>query len=651
MWRGSRTLRCVAHDFVTGIPSDYRPRYRPRRLVVPVDRWNQDGDKRQDNPEFVEHINQKKVLLDVRRRGAMQLSSPPRERTAADGVRLALDTAVAEGLTNQDELLTANEGYKKLAAALKKHSEALSRQEKGVAESTTSSTVSSSSSVVALGIDGDRALEQSPRAYRIWELLEKTTMDAPAHGVLSLRGKALVESTLLAALYDLYPRMRSRHAQHLVHQSCGLLSISRVAGRLGMIDSFQIHTECGLWRELNTLKERFRVARQMATIHKERANNGLMAQRRWFWRSALKSAGSRLKTFPVTAEDLLPRMEWLRHQVFQWIASVEELEGPAVARTLALRLFCAPLGRKWHTTQLERQVHQALQGDNQSPDAHKSNIELHEARQALEVALHGIARDSSGRPTTFVDAIDANDTYHPLNDHGQLRREQKNSSFGTLAMQPIMDDVQRARWKSAEHLAPPQVVDLVDPVNAFREIQLILKYDPFVSEELRNAPIDVDVTIGTSVEVVETNSQTLHSDYQQFRQVEVKEVKLFAGHHCIGVGKGATELLATQEASVQALLNYYLREGTAFDTDVMDEKGHTAAAASVGAVVAGDDEVSRSVDDTVVSAEHEGVAVDGGEASFDVMDVIMGVESTTETSNDVGASPPSPPLDESSYFF
>jgi hypothetical protein len=172
----------------------------------------------------------------------------------------------------------------------------------------------------------------------------------------------------------------------------------------------------------------------------------------------------------------------------------------------------------------------------------------------------------------------------------------------------------------------------VDPANAFREIQLILKYDPFVSEELKGAPIDVDVTVGTSVEVAETNSTTSHSDYQQFRQVEVKEVKLFAGHHCIGIGKGSTELLATQEASIHALLNYYLRQGPVFDVEV-DRRSQPPANRD-------DDPLTKAYDTN-----------DDAPPSFDMMDVILGVGSSEEELPVAAESQASPRIAEASYFF
>jgi hypothetical protein len=192
MWRVSKTLRCVAHDFVTGVPSEYRPRYRPRRLVMPVDRWDKDNDKRQSNPQFADHLRRERLQREVRKRGALRLSSPPRERTAADAVRLALDTATAEGFASQDELLLADEGYKNVATALKHYAEALQncRSSASSGGHNGDTATPNSSSSVAMGIDDGRSSEVSPRAYRIWELLEKTTMDSPAHGVLSLRGKA-----------------------------------------------------------------------------------------------------------------------------------------------------------------------------------------------------------------------------------------------------------------------------------------------------------------------------------------------------------------------------------------------------------------------------------------------------------------------------
>lgn len=574
---------------------------------MPVDRWNMHGDKRQNNPQFSQNLKQKGLARAIQVKGGIRLSSPPRERTAADAMRMALETATVEGLTRSESMYLVEERYKALAAALEAHTQAVGRQRQG--QGAPSSLSNGSSSVVAIGVSDDRGSEVAPRALRVWDLLEKTTMDSPAHGVLSLRGKALVESTLLNAMYDLYPRMRSKHAQVLIHQCCGLLSTSRVAGRLGLVSVFNIHAECGLWRELNTLKERFRIARQMSTIHKDRTAAGLMAQRRWYWRSVLKVTARKLAKFPVTAEDLTPRLEWLRHQVFQWIATVEELEGSAVARTLIFRLFCSSLGRKWHVEQLERQAEQCLEAS-----ANLDGAAVVATQEKLRTALAAVAPGPDGR-RPFRDAIDDNE-YHPLNNRALARQEQMHSSFGAPSTQPLVDDVQSARWSSVEHLAPPQIVDLVDPSNAFREIQLILKYDPFVSNELKGAPIDVDITVGAAVSVEETNSYTQHAHYQQFRQVEFKEVKLFAGHHCIGVGKGATEQLAIQEASVHALLNYYLRQGPAFEVEEGAPINRAMAAVD-------DTPTTPSAPSYAVSSEEAG-ALGGAQLTDDMLDIMMG---------------------------
>jgi hypothetical protein len=618
---------------------------------MPVDRWNMHSTQRDPFPIFAEFRKRQALEQSVMRRGALRLSTVPRERTTADAVRLALEAATRSGLTNPDELVPADARYKTLAAALEDF-----LQQNGTANQKLRGE--ESDSVVALGTSMDRSRSDavSPRALRIWDLLERTTMDAPAHGVLVLRGKALVETTLLECLYNIYPRMRSKHAQVLVHQSCGLLSVSRIASRLGLVDMFGVHTEAGLWRELNTLQERMRTARRMATIHKERMEEGLGAQRRWYWRSVLKSAARKVAKFPVTPDQIQPRLEWLRHQVFQWIACVDELEGSVIARTLILRLFCSQLGRKWHAVQLERQARRALGSGAPSSSLNAMPTEGKAARESLAAALAQVDGEAVGMP--FRDALDENDTSHPMVDFGRRKHDSRNSSYGDHATQPLVDDLRESRWESAKSLAPPMVVDLVNPPHAFREIQLVLKYDPFVADTLRGAPVDVDVSIQESVEVHETNSLAVTLDRQQFRQVQYKEVKLYAGRHCIGIGKGETEMIATQEASIHALLNYYLRQGPF----VVDED---ADARPAGPPV---DPVSSQSPPGALDAENRSEAPEDPSVSdnrrschqarpdIDLMDVIMGADGGSEEALVKGkvddASQPEAADDSvSSYFF
>jgi len=551
MWRRTLTKRCFAQDVATGIPSDYRPRYRPRRLVMPVDTWNIHSKKRNVNPEYSKYRERMSLAKSVRKKGALKMSSVPVERTAADAVRLALENAEKSGFTNITSVLPSE------GKAL--YTQILVSTDKEVHDTSPCGT----SSIVAgafkidvdslsdenLHLDGDittigtslartthhggGALQQ--RGRTIWGLLEKTTMDAPAHGFLSLLGKSLVEQTVLSLLYEHYPRIRSLHAQRLVHQATGLYSIGRVATQLGLVDIFGVHMEVGLWREMNVLRERLKTGRQMATLHKERMTLGIGAQKRWYWRNVLKSAGRKLKRLPVHENDLRPRMEWLRDQVFQFIAAVDAMEGSYKASVLIKRLFCSQLLRYSVCRDLVRRTSLIKDGDEKvarSNDAKKLLVSMMENSWSS--------------------------TMHPLDARGLEMREATESSGGAHAMHPL----KRRGYASVDHvshMAPQLVADLIEPQHAFRESQIVLRYAPFVAPELRDAPIDVDVVVRNQVEVEEMNHLNSLVQAQQFQQVQYRVARLYAGHECVGEGKGESDIQAMQMASTHMLQNYYLR--------------------------------------------------------------------------------------------
>lgn len=562
----TRARMCMRHDFATGIPSDYLPRFRPRRLVMPVDSWKRHSPRRTPQPlqEFHDYSKRRRKETLFKHRGATQLSTVPKERTTADAVRLALDLSERNGYTHVSSLLPPEAAAvmqavtqcqnvlalinKDTAGAAKVNLAALSEKQ----------TPSSSCSIVDIGASADRGSKVvSSSASRIWELLSKTSMDSPAHGVLAVKGKSIVETVLLKALYVQYPRMRSHHAQEMIHQSTGLLSAARVAVRLGLVDMFNVHLEVGLWRELNTLTERLRYARKMLSVHRARKEIRNSTQRFWWWKKVTRSCERKLKGFPLLEEHLRPHLEWLRDQVFQFVAAVESMEGHSVAEKLVQRLFFGQLFRYLACKDLATDAERLQQQCSVAAASTDHQEALERSRLALDVSLRdftaSMAEDTTGFSTLG--------SFHPLTERQRQKREQENSSFGDHAQRgvkvPLSDTYRAERMKD---LAPAAVVRLIDPRNAFREAQIVLRYDPFVQERLRNAPIDVDITVRNQVEVEEAEKSRPQQELQHFQQTQYQVARLFAGDACIGEGKGESDIQAIHEASLHMLQHYYLRK-------------------------------------------------------------------------------------------
>lgn len=578
--RQCKTIRCRAVDVATGIPSDYRPKFRPRRLVMPVDGWNMYDNKRAPNIARADEISKSITKREATKRGAIQLATVPRERSAADTFRVALDNCLANDLGSVDSLLSAEF---KAAENLLLETRQILQEELGVHNSSDAPCATETNAflerdLVSLGTSSERLSELAPHTNRTWELLEKTPMNSPAHGFLALRGKALVESVVLKLLYAQYPRLRSHHAQLFLAQCTGLLPTSRVATRLGMVDLFGVQLEVGLWREMSTLLDRVHTASRMAKIHKERLEVGHTAQRRWYWQSVLRSAARKLSSFHLEMNDIRPRMEWLRDQVFQWIGALESLEGNRAAVAHIERLFASQLAHFLRRQRILDGVESFLDSDaakaverieSNEETRHRAASQLIQLKQAFQKLVQKVKRDADMFGT---------DSVHPLDEKSRQRRESFNSQFGAHGVEGLKDDVRDVyRVEKMKLLAPPQIVHLIQPENAFKEAQIVLRYDPFVAPELRNAPIDVDQTVRKVVEVHETNKYNTLPGPDQLRTVEYTEVKLFAGNSCIGIGKGETDMSAINEASIHMLANYYLRKpmlnGTVVPEDESKNQG------------------------------------------------------------------------------
>ncbi|EAN91208.1 putative spliced leader RNA PSE-promoter transcription factor [Trypanosoma cruzi] len=581
MRRGLAVLRAKATNRAGG--AEYRPRFRPRRLVMPVNPNDVHSSLRSNNPLYEKYKEQRRLRKVAERRGSIVLATVPAERSVGDAFRCMLEVCEKDGLFSESISFTPKH-LQPLEQLLKKAKVLSASTLSKLEDPQEVEPCQQESSLYAIGLSAAREMsgceEHVSRARggltvrdidTIWRLLDRTPLDSPVHGILSNRGKALVENCIASMAQEAFPRLRSKHLQALLHECCGLLACGRVALRLGFADMCNVSGEISMWRELNVLTERFNIARRKAAAHLQRIEKGVPQQRRWYWRGVLRSAAGRLKLFPVHKEDLIPRMEWIRGSVFAFVAFIEmaEQSGDGVrVEPLIRKLFCSQLGSFLHVSQIvdnaQRLTEELLQykatseNDKMSspPGSHSDFHERQTLANCIKEELEKL------RHMTEDELEVLSERTHPLNTRADARRDQFASSGGAHATQSLRDDIFDDYRVTRHHKeAPPAVLHCIRPQNALKEAQIILRYDPNVPKVLSSAPIDVDQVVRRVTEVHETNPYASLHSRQQFRQVEYTVCRLYAGTRCIGQGKGETLMEAMNEAAQHTLLNYYLKEG------------------------------------------------------------------------------------------
>ncbi|RNF00687.1 putative spliced leader RNA PSE-promoter transcription factor PPB1 [Trypanosoma rangeli] len=581
MLRCLAVLRDKANTRAGG--AGYRPRFRPRRLVMPVNPSDVHSSLRSTNPAYEKYKDQRRLRKVVERRGSIVLATVPAERSVGDAFRLMLEVCEKDGLFSESVSLTPKylRPLEELLKGAKVSPASSSSTASGMGGPQETEGCEQGSPFCVIGLSAAREMsrcgEQTTGACggltvrdidTVWRMLDHTPLDSPVHGLLANRGKALVETCIASMAQEAFPRLRSKHLQALLHECCGLLACGRVALRLGFADTCNVSGEISMWRELNVLTERFNIARRKAAAHLQRIEKGVPQQRRWYWKGVLRSASGRLKLFPVHQEDLLPRMEWIRGSIFAFIAFIEmaEQSGDSVRlQPLIKKLFCSQLGSFLHVSQVldtaQRTAEALLQPTTTEGEVYPSTPDSTEVCERQILATRIKQELEKLRHMTEDELEVLSEQTHPLNTRADARRDQFASSGGAHATQSLRDDIFDDYRITRHHkMAPPAVLHCIRPQNALKEAQIILRYDPNVPKALSSAPIDVDQVVRSVTEVHETNPYASLYAHQQFRQVEYTVCRLYAGRRCIGQGKGESLMEAMNEAAQHTLLNYYLKK-------------------------------------------------------------------------------------------
>ncbi|KAG8348104.1 putative spliced leader RNA PSE-promoter transcription factor [Trypanosoma vivax] len=519
-------------------------------------------------------LSEMRLKKQSEKRGSITLSSVSSQRTVGDAFRVMLECCEKE-IPLSTKCITPIHERKTSSFLCQDTDELYKPTHKTIETSSVTCSLPDTSllrdcSISHQSVAGDTRAVDIRIVDSMWSLLDSTPLDSPVHGILALRGKSIVESVVAEMVEQEFPRLRSKHLQCLIHQCCGLLPCSRIALRLGFIDFCGLNGEVGMWRELNVLTQRFNAAKRNAACHLQRIEKGVPQQRRWYWKGVLRSSARRLKYFPIRMEDIRPRMEWIRASLFAFIGFLEMAEnsGDLVkVRTLVKKLFCSQFVAFTNTQSaaiLSQQPLGELTEKTSSPTCSFNDVHhccggraVHADRNNNETQE---TQDFSNGCTELSDAH-----HHPMNIRADNREQQFTSSGGAHAVQCLRDDI-ADDYRAVRHLgeAPPILFQCIEPKNALKEIQIILRHDPNISPSLSSAPIDVDQAVRRITEVHETNPYATLYNAQQFKQTEYTICRLYAGKNCIGQGKGETLMEAMHESALHALLNYYLKRNPIF---------------------------------------------------------------------------------------
>ena len=540
-----------------GLPSGaasatpYRPRFRPRRLVMPIDLDSLAESMKTSDPLKAAVQDQRRLARETSRRGAATLGAVAGEKSVADLVTIALQQCRKMGYL---DATTPSEDRASSAesATGPNYSAAAVLSDQG-APSAPPATSNGDADVDAQLLDavigtGSAAMGPlppsllPPRAARpsdeaMIELLRATPLNAPLHGHLSLQGRALVEHCLCADALSAYPRLRSFHVNRLRGAVVGLFHTCRVAERLGLPELLNISTDVGVWREMSKIEERRDLAARNCVIHSRRlaaAGDDPGSVRRdhhraWWWRKELRRLSSGLTRLPGTRETIQPRIEWLRDLIFTIVAVVCRSEGNATAKALIRQLFY----KNFHDACLAAVATQSKLGGGGSTGHH------------LNLTKKGIARDA----LTPEDEPD-----HPLNVHALDVAAASRASSYMLSTEQLVDPVAEANLlvtgnvfgNAIESLAgtpqhqlaiPLLLQKAMDVDNPMMEVQILLRYGPDVLSPLRGSAIDFDAEyVDNPVMATNRNDRLNYGSAASIDSPKVVRVSLVA----VAPGEGAS---------------------------------------------------------------------------------------------------------------
>ncbi|KNH09369.1 hypothetical protein XU18_0054 [Perkinsela sp. CCAP 1560/4] len=332
-------------------------------------------------------------------------------------------------------------------------------------------------------------------AESIYHALSKTHAQCSPPGHMVLSGKSFAEYRLLKYLYQSYPRIRSVHSQEILALVCGIEPIAFVAAKIRMIDAFELSTEASLWRELNILHIQRQHYQRLIRMNYDNVQMGNMSENIVQHKKVLRFINSQIqRRIPVKKEDLLPTMEWLRTHFHAWLAYFCKTRGETYAGLVLQELLFKPLTENSRNKELD-----------------------------------------------------------PMESKKLVLRDVLNSSGGwKSAVQPTDSIFERRKCLSPD--LPAIILRSINPSNAFKEAQIILKYSPDVPVFLKNGKT------GFKERYYTYRKKSEGGDFagdNSGKGEQLVRIDFLCGSKILGQGEGYDIQQGIQESCIHMVHTYY----------------------------------------------------------------------------------------------
>ena len=523
---------CCSAGVPYGERSGYRPAARPTGLVMPVEIGIRDKPDLTTPPGYADYMDD----LLASDRTPVKLGTVPVERTVGECYRYCLDVCKQQGLLSCRDI----DGFRphngaKLLKDVEEGQEDVGAESKGSDEVSGDRGEPTDLLYEPKSEAANRGEMVNEKIYHLWDLLETIPLPSPVYGALSTKGRGLLQHTLLTDIHKAYPRLRSHYSRGMVSNLTGMLPLTEVATRIGLTGFCGANTDVSLWRERNYFEVRRHDIYRLLADHKKRVAEGRLENQRL---SKYKRQAWRLSQYmynlPGDIDELLPRVTWVSNHVLAFIAFVEIGEGKATAQSLIRRLFTGSFSHP------------------QPEDLGKHPLDIYADKIATFKASSGFDFTSESNFDEFVKK-------HEIpREYTAVVEEPKSSAGGETGGKEAEAS---SKKKEVHKFKVPAFLTLnVQPTNALKEAQLILKYSPDVPEQVRNAPLDFE----KDYDFIDDHD-TLREDEKQMTELPHRDAKralkgkLIAGKSVIGRGVGEDLAHCMNNAAKHMCMTYYFQ--------------------------------------------------------------------------------------------
>ena len=387
----------------------------------------------------------------------------------------------------------------------------------------------------------DTSLE-ADTSYHVWDLLEALPLPSPVYGALSTKGKGFLHKTVMVDLYASFPRLRAVHAREILATTTGLYPLVDVAERLGISKFVGLEHDVNLWKERNTVYQRQteifkRLADDRRKTEQGRSETG---ERLYHTEDQAKKITKILKLLPADIDELLPRVTWVGNHVHAFLGFYSMVKGEAAAQTLIRRLFTPGFN---HDSPGDHGQHHLWKFHDRRRKWFK-NYGFHVTGEAPiddHIKTHEIPRKY-----LHPDLAKAVDAWY--------------SSPDTT---PPENTTQQKEEAKAMYTVPSLVTLSVQPLNAVKELQIVLKYSHDVPKQLQGKGHLLDFEKEyTDMDHQETQVEADLAEQERPTWEGKRKVvgKLLApGNIVLGRGIGDDLAQAMNNAAKHALMNYYFK--------------------------------------------------------------------------------------------